>query len=201
MKDKKASFYKEILKDKSWITVSNILTVSRILLTPIIVFGIFKESWNIVFGLIFFVGISDLLDGYLARLLDEGTNLGKILDPLADKFLIISLFSSLAFRSPSFSIPIWFVILILLRELIIIFGTGIILHLGINVKISPTIWGKLTTFFQLLFIFWLFVCNFFKWMPARTYYILLILLSIFSIFSLFKYIKLGINYLLGRFLS
>lgn len=187
---------KKILKDKSWCTISNFLTLLRILLTPFVVVGIFYEQWTYVFFLLLFVTSTDLLDGYLARLLNQDTYLGKVLDPIADKILITSSFSALAFlQSPSFPIPVWFVILIVCREFVILLGSLILLRKGINFEIAPTIWGKLNTFFQLMFILWLFICHFCNWVPAKTYLIILGLLAVFSIISLIQYVKLGINYL------
>lgn len=191
--------FEKIFKDKSWLTISNFLTISRIFLTPVIVYGIFSQRWRMVFLLFLIVTITDLLDGYLARLLNQNTYLGKILDPVADKFLIISSFSSLAFlHSPSFFIPAWFVALVVLREFIIIFGSSILLFLKTNFEVQPNIWGKLTTFFQLIFIMWIFICYFFAWVPAKTYYSLLILLSFFSILSLLQYIKIGFQFLIRK---
>jgi cardiolipin synthase (CMP-forming) len=192
-------FSEKIFEDKSWFTISNFLTFIRIFLTPIIVYGISREKWNFVFFLLLVVAVTDVLDGFLARLLNENTNLGKMLDPIADKFLLISSFCALAFLdSPSFFIPSWFVILIFVREFIILLGSFLIFKFRVDFEIAPTIWGKLTTFFQLLFIFWLFICNFFGWVPARTYQTLLIFLSIFSIFSLLQYIKIGIMYIVKK---
>lgn len=191
--------YKDIYKDKSWLTVSNFLTFARILIIPFIVTGIIYRNWNIVFSLYLFAVISDLFDGYLARFLNQETFLGKALDPIADKLLIISSFASMAFiDSPSFFIPKWFVLIILIRELIIVFGSFFLLKSKIEFKINPTIWGKLTMLFQSLFIIWLFICYFFAWVPAKTYYILLILLAIFSLISFFQYIRIGLKYFLGR---
>jgi cardiolipin synthase (CMP-forming) len=195
----KTSAFEQLFKDKSWFTISNFLTVARIFLTPVIVFGIYQEFWKFVFYLLLVVAITDLLDGYLARLLNENTYLGKFLDPIADKFLLISSFGALAFlQTPSFFIPTWFVVLIFFRETIILLGSFFILKMGVDFEIAPTIWGKLTTFFQLIFLFWLFVCYFFEWAPARTYHALLILLSVFSIISLFQYIKIGFKYFKKR---
>ncbi|MFH1462007.1 MAG: CDP-alcohol phosphatidyltransferase family protein [bacterium] len=191
--------YRDIYKDKSWLTVSNLLTFSRILIIPFIVIGIIYKNWNLVFILYLFAGISDLFDGYIARLLNQETFLGKALDPLADKLLIISSFASMAFiDSPSFFIPKWFVLIILIRELIIVFGSIFLLKSKIEFKINPTIWGKLTMLFQSIFIIWLFICYFFSWVPAKTYYILLILLAIFSVASFFQYLKIGLKYFLER---
>ena len=64
-----------------------------------------------------------------------------------------------------------------------------------NFKVAPTIWGKLTTLFQILFIIWIFLCYFFGWVPAKTYYVLLILLTIFSVVSFAQYLKIGFAFL------
>jgi cardiolipin synthase (CMP-forming) len=190
---------KRILQDKSWFTFSNLLTCSRIILTPAIVVGIYYQKWVISFWTLFIVGWTDLFDGYLARLLNEDTNLGKFLDPIADKVLLTASFYSLAFiGSPSFPIPGWFVLLIFGRELLILIGIFVMMKAGVKVEISPTLWGKLTTFFQIIFILWMFVCYFYAWVPAKTYYTLLYLLAAISIFSLWQYVKIGINYLSVR---
>lgn len=192
--------YKNIHKDKQWFTVANCLTASRIFLVPFIVAGIFYQRWYLVFYLFLYVGLSDLLDGFLARLLKENTYLGKLLDPIADKILLVSSFAALAFlESPSFLIPKWFVFLVLFREFFILTGGFIMLLLNINFEIAPTIWGKLTTFFQILFILWIFLCGFFEWNPEKTYYIFLTLLALFSVLSLLQYIKIGLNYLINSF--
>ena len=156
--------------------------------------GIFYQNWYFVFLLFLLVGITDLLDGYLARALKQETNLGKILDPAADKFLLVSSFVALAYlKSPSFSIPSWFVVLIVGREFCIMFGTFLLLRYKKNFNINPTVWGKFTTLFQLLFIFWLFVCHFLSWNPSKTYYILLSFLAIFSVLSFLDYVYIGIK--------
>ncbi|MFA5074810.1 MAG: CDP-alcohol phosphatidyltransferase family protein [Candidatus Babeliales bacterium] len=191
--------YKNIHKDKQWFTIANCFTASRIFLVPFIVIGIFYQKWYLVFYLFLYVGLSDLLDGFLARLLNENTNLGKILDPIADKILLVSSFASLAFlESPSFLIPKWFVFLVLFREFFILSGSSLMLLLNINFQIAPTIWGKLTTFFQILFILWIFLCGFFEWNPEKTYHIFLTLLTLFSMLSLLQYIKIGLNYLFSN---
>lgn len=190
---------KNIFKDKSWLTISNGLTIFRIILIPFIVFGISRQAWYPVFILFIISSITDFFDGYLARVLNQETYLGKALDPLADKLFIISVFSSLAFiNSPSFWIPKWFVALVLTRELVILLGSLFIIKTKVKFEIHPTIWGKLTTFFQLIFIAWLFILNFFGWVPAKTYFVLLIVLSGFSIMAFFQYAKIGIAYLFNK---
>ena len=187
---------RQIIQDEKWFTISNCLTFVRILLTPVIVAAIIFKYWYLAFYSFVFAAATDLLDGYLARLLDEQTNLGAMLDPIADKIFLIATFSSLAFLdSPFFHIPVWFIILILCRESTIMLGTFSMMQANIKVEINPTIWGKLTTFFQIIFISWIFICYFFSWVPSKTYYTLLGFITAFSIISLVQYVSLGIKYL------
>lgn len=190
------SLYHKILQDKRWLNISNIFTLIRILLSPVIVWQMYCRNWNNAF--IFFVigAITDLLDGYLARLFDTQTNLGRMLDPIADKIFLVSSFFSLSFIStPSFHVPAWFVYLLLFREFALLSGCVLLFVIRVNFEAQPIMWGKLATVFQILFILWIFSCYFFHWIPIKTYSISLILLAAYSIFSLLQYIRVGFNYL------
>lgn len=190
------NWYHKILQDKRWLNISNIFTLTRILLSPVIVWQMYRRNWNCAFGLFVIGAITDLLDGYLARLLDTQTNLGKMLDPIADKIFLVSSFFSLSFIStPSFQIPAWFVYLLLVREFVLLAGCALLLVLKINFDVQPILWGKLTTVFQIIFIGWIFSCYFFRWIPIKTYNVFLILLAVYSIFSLLQYVRVGFNYL------
>lgn len=174
---------------KIW-TTSNLLTISRIIAIPFLMYGIMTHQWPLVFILFICTAATDLLDGYFARLSGEPTHLGALLDPLADKLFIFSSFAALAFwQSPSFKIPWWFVLIILLRESLMLLGGLVLLSLKKEELLSPTIWGKLTTFFQILFIVWIFICYFFGWVPAKTYSIILLLLTLSSFISFLHYLS------------
>jgi cardiolipin synthase len=154
------------------------------------IMGLVQHWWVFSFLVLAVAGITDLLDGYLARLLHEQTNLGKVLDPLADKIFLLTLFVALAFvDSPSFRIPLWFVVLVVAREIFIVLGSYVIITTNEHPRFDPSVLGKMTTFFQMLFISWLFVCHFFKWEPARTYYVFLVLLALLSFLSFMQYLK------------
>jgi cardiolipin synthase len=168
-------------------TLSNVLTLSRIVAIPFLMLGIYGARWNFVFVLFVLTATTDLLDGYFARSNGDTTHLGAFLDPVADKLFIFSSFAALAFcSSPSFAIPTWFVYLLFLRESLMLIGGSILLTKQ-PLLLQPTIWGKLTTFFQILFIAWLFICYFFGLIPAKTYAVLLFLLAFFSVISFFHY--------------
>lgn len=178
------------------LTISNLLTLLRIFLSPFIFWGIMKGSWFLVFILLVIAALTDVLDGHLARAFSQRTTIGACLDPVADKLLLISSFAALSFvDSPSFFVPRWFFFLILSREIIILGGSLILLLLGTKIQVAPSIAGKLTTFFQLSFILWIFACYFFGWNPVKTYSVSLILLAFFSLFSLVQYGLIGFRYL------
>jgi cardiolipin synthase len=110
------------------------------------------KNWAVI---VFILAVlSDFFDGLVARIKKEKSELGQIIDPLADKLLLLSAFITL-YLSPHFGIYLWLVLTVVSRDLIILLGVVILHFLKIEVTISPSIWGKLTTFFQMLTILWI----------------------------------------------
>jgi len=109
-------------------TLANKVTIGRILLTPFLIICLFEvasaEWWRyLAASLLFLVGIGDVVDGYLAKKRNEATRLGGFLDPIADKFVVISLCIILYSRFwPGPHLPFWLFALILCRELLVIAG-------------------------------------------------------------------------------
>jgi cardiolipin synthase len=96
-------------------------------------------------------------------------------------------------QSPLFSIPLWFVILVLLKELVLIGGAMLMFYQKGFLKVEPTWLGKATMAVQSLFIIWLFACYFFHWLPVKTYYTALGVVLILVLSSLFQYVKIGLK--------
>lgn len=94
--------------------------------------------------------LTDFFDGLVARIKNEKTELGKVIDPLADKLFLLTAFTSLYLLK--FGIPLLLVLVVVSRDLIILLGIVIINFLKIKVSIQPSIWGKLTTFCQMFAI-------------------------------------------------
>lgn len=161
-----------------------------------------QHLWGLAFWLIVFGTITDLLDGYIARNFNQKTFLGAALDPIADKFLVLSIYFTLAFvQSPLFTIPLWFMWLVLCKELILI-GGAIYLYLKYGfLEVHPILLGKLTMAFQMLFIIWLFACYFFHWVPIKTYYIALGVVMALVLSSLYQYVKIGWKYIFTNSLN
>lgn len=190
------SFHKLPASEKR-LTFSTLLTIIRIILTPCIVAAMVMQRWGIAFWLFLIAALTDVFDGLLARFLNNQTFLGASLDPVADKFLLISCFTTLAFvQSPLFAIPHWFVGIVIIKELLLIVGILIFWSLKGIVRIEPTPLAKATTFVQVCFIIWLFACYFFHWLPVKTYWTMLGLLLFLVIAVLGQYAWIGWRYVM-----
>ncbi len=126
----------------------NFITLLRLGAIPVFLILLVDERYTealIVFSL---AGISDSLDGLLARWLDARTTLGAFIDPLADKLLLVSSFVILAFLG---DIPRWLAVLVIMRDVIILIGYSVLFFVtGHAIEVRPTLIGKTSTFFQLL---------------------------------------------------
>lgn len=171
------------------------LTLARLALVPFIVWAMVASCWMVALVLFMIAALTDMLDGNLARSRNEQTILGACLDPLADKVLLLSCFITLAFvPSPLFTIPLWFVLLLLLKDLILVSGVFTIYARSGVVAVRPTKFGKATTVFLLIFIAWLFACYFYNWEPLKTYYVMLGLALMAVLASLLQYLRIGVSY-------
>lgn len=139
--------------------LANKITIVRILLVPFLLTALFyyKPEYDflrfIALGIFFICGLTDAVDGYVARRYYQKTKLGSILDPLADKLLILTAFLSLSVieNIPAASrIPPWLTIMVISRDAIILLGAAIIFLMISDIEIKPSLLGKATTFFQML---------------------------------------------------
>jgi len=176
------------------ITIATLFTIARIVLTPMIVVAMVGGHWGAACCLFLAAAFTDLIDGFLARYLNQKTFIGACLDPIADKFLLLSCFFTLAFvATPLFHIPRWFFIAVCMKECMQVMGAiWLYFYRGYRI-IEPTLLGKLTTTVQIAFIAWLFVCYFFNWEPVKTYYLMLGMLVIVMSMSFVQYVSLGVR--------
>jgi cardiolipin synthase len=130
--------------------IPNFLSLLRIILVPVfVIFLIQDEYYN---ALIVFViaGLTDALDGTMARLLNAQTKLGSYLDPIADKLLLATSFVTLAILG---IIPGWLTVIVMSRDFIILLGIAILSLMSITFEIKPALIGKATTALQIGTIF------------------------------------------------
>ena len=130
-------------------TWPNIISVGRFLLVPLIVWALLTDRMVLAFWTFFVAGVSDFLDGLLARLLKSRTALGAYLDPLADKTLMVAVFITLAVKGV---IPLWLVIVVVSRDILIVAGALLILLFDKNFAVRPHFMSKLNTAVQIILV-------------------------------------------------
>lgn len=129
-------------------TIPNLITLGRILLVPVVVWAIVSGAMLAAFLLFVAAGVSDAVDGFLAKRLRQTSELGAYLDPLADKALIVSIYVTLGIIGV---IPRWLVILVVSRDIMIIGGVILSWLLGSPVRMKPLWVSKFNTVAQILF--------------------------------------------------
>jgi cardiolipin synthase len=127
-------------------TAPNLLTLSRICLAPLLVTAILDGNYKIAFGLFVAAGLTDALDGLLARLLKQYTMLGQYLDPVADKLLLSTLFLVLTYKD---LIPARVTALVLGRDVGILVVAAILYAAAGRREFRPSIFGKASTLAQI----------------------------------------------------
>lgn len=135
--------------------LANRITITRIILTPLFIAAVVYGRMNIALMLFAVAVISDGLDGFVARSMHQQTSIGTILDPIADKILLISAFICLTLIKSipdGLRLPPYVPIIVISRDAIIVLGSVLIHVVRGGVKIAPSFWGKFTTFFQMMTI-------------------------------------------------
>ena len=133
------------------VTVPNLITLFRAFLVPVFIMAVFYRNFKLALIVFLVASVSDALDGFLARKLNQVTTLGVILDPIADKALINSGFILLSYVDRI--IPVWLTVLVISRDILILVGGWLLTVFGKINKIKPSLVGKLTAFSQFFTIF------------------------------------------------
>ncbi len=133
--------------------LANRISVVRIVLVPFFVAAVLYFRFTAALAIFIICIISDALDGYFARVKGERTKLGALLDPIADKLLLVSAFIALSATKglPQYlRFPLYVPIIVVSRDLLIILGCIVIYLLKGKIDIRPSYLGKATTFFQMI---------------------------------------------------
>jgi cardiolipin synthase len=134
---------------KNRVTIPNYITIFRFILVPFIVMALL--SGYVGAALIGFViaGVSDGIDGFIARRYNQGSELGAYLDPIADKLLLVSLFVVLGFLE---ELPVWLVVIVVSRDIFIIGAVLLGAVMGKPMEMHPLLVSKANTAFQILLV-------------------------------------------------
>lgn len=138
----------------TFLTIPNTLTFARFVLIPFFVLSLLFEKYQYALILFSVAAITDLMDGFLARLTNQKTKLGAFLDPLADKLLLLTSFVIFTFKG---WLPILMTITVISRDAIVIVGWFILAIFTHNTKVEPSLIGKLANAFQAILIAYILV--------------------------------------------
>ena len=170
-------------------TIPNALSLLRIfLLAPFLITVIYRQ-YTLALIILVCAGLSDVLDGYLARRLQQITRLGTYLDPLGDRLLTTVSFVSLSVQG---ILPAWLAVLVVAKDLYVALGAAILYFIGQPLVGDVSISGKLATFLQILTVP---ICLLPQTigMPQMTQQILFVLTGLVTVFACLSYILRGLK--------
>jgi len=167
------------------LTFANKITICRIITVPFFIVAVLYYSpareylryWAL--GIFLFAVISDVIDGYIARTRHQKTKAGAILDPLADKILLISAFISLYKMGgffPVIHLPLWLVVAVISRDVILLIGSLIIYITHGGIPLQATRWGKISTFFQVMTVIGILI----QWPESVFFWLFVVVLALVS---------------------
>ncbi len=129
--------------------IPNLLTAARILATPYLFWLTWQRAYTPVIWLFIAIGLTDIADGFLARRFQAASRLGGYLDPIADKLLLSGMFLTLLLAR---LMEPWLAFIVLGRDVLILLAAGGFYLLKRRRDFPPSVWGKASTFAQILFV-------------------------------------------------
>ena len=166
-------------------SIPNIITLGRILLVPVIIWAIASNQMEIAFAIFIVAGVSDAVDGFLAKRFNMTSELGALLDPLADKALLVSIYMALGIWG---AVPRWIVILVVSRDIMIVGAVIVSWLYGKPIPMKPLMVSKLNTVAQVGFAALVLGSLGFGFDSAPYDLVLMALVTIFTLLSVSFYL-------------
>lgn len=166
-------------------SIPNIITLGRILLVPIVVWAIASNQMEFAFAAFVIAGLSDGVDGFLAKRFNMTSELGAMLDPLADKALLVSIYVALGIWG---AIPRWVVILVVSRDIMIVAAVIVSWLFDKPIPMKPLMVSKINTVAQVALAALVLASLAFGFRPAPYDVILMGLVTVFSLVSVSLYL-------------
>src|SRR4030088_2562589 len=170
---------------KRRVSIPNIITLGRILLVPVIVWAIASNQMEIAFAIFVVAGVSDAVDGFLAKRFNMASELGALLDPLADKALLVSIYVALGIWG---AVPRWIVILVVSRDIMIVTAVIVSWLFGKPIPMKPLMESKLNTVAQVAFAALVLAALGFGFKSTPYDLILMGLVTVFTLVSVSLYL-------------
>jgi cardiolipin synthase (CMP-forming) len=170
---------------KRRVSIPNIITLGRILLVPIVVWAIASAQMEIAFAAFVIAGVSDAVDGFLAKRFNMASELGAMLDPLADKALLVSIYMALGIWG---AVPRWIVILVVSRDIMIVSAVIVSWLFDKPIPMKPLMVSKINTAAQVALAALVLASLAFNFQPGPYDVILMGLVTVFSLASVSLYL-------------
>lgn len=165
--------------------IPNIITVFRFLLVPPLVLLLLQEQFGLALLIFGVAGFSDGLDGFLAKRFNWASRLGALMDPLADKLLLVSSFITLGWLQ---RIPLWLVCVVILRDLVIV-GGALVYNFRIErLEAAPSMVSKLNTVTQIVLVLAVLLSQVVTGVPYLWMDVLLYCVMVTTLWSGFDYV-------------
>jgi cardiolipin synthase len=176
------------------LSIPNLITLARILAVPIVVWAITAGEMLLAFGLFVAAGISDAVDGYLAKRFHMTSELGAYLDPLADKALIVSIYVALGIAG---ELPRWLVILVVSRDIMIVGAVMLSWLMGKPVTVKPHLVSKLNTVAQIVLASLVLAALAFRWNIDTALLLTMALVAVLTLLSVGVYLAEWVRHMNG----
>lgn len=173
------------MQETSRLNLPNTVTVARIVLVPFVVWAITAGRYQLAFWLFVAAGLSDAVDGFLAKRLGAQSEFGAYLDPLADKALLMSIYVTLGIVT---LLPLWVVIAVVSRDIMILGAVIVSWIVGKPINIQPLIVSKLNTLAQILLATLALASNAFLFNPSPFEEMLLVAVGALTLLSAAAYL-------------
>ena len=172
-------------RETTELSIPNIITLGRIILVPVIVWAIASNQMEIAFATFVIAGISDAVDGFLAKRFNMASELGALLDPLADKALLVSIYVALGIWG---AMPRWIVILVVSRDFMIVAAVIVSWLFDKPVPMKPLMVSKLNTVAQVALAALILASLGFGFKPMPYDAVLMGLVTVFTLVSVSLYL-------------
>jgi cardiolipin synthase len=184
-----ASFLRICRNDVSYqqeriVTIPTVITIIRLMLVPCVIFALIYGAWQSAFWFFCGAAISDGIDGFLARYLNQQTWFGALLDASVDKIMISACCIVLSYLG---FIPLWFGMFIVVKEIFLVAGAGLLMYYAVNNYIRPTLLGKGALALQAFYISALLAHKAYDVFSGASLYYLQNMTIFFVVISLFQY--------------
>jgi cardiolipin synthase (CMP-forming) len=172
-------------RETTELSIPNIITLARIILVPVIIWAIASNEMEIAFAIFVIAGVSDAVDGFLAKRFNMASELGALLDPLADKALLVSIYVALGIWG---AMPRWIVILVVSRDIMIVSAVIVSWLFDKPVEMKPLMVSKLNTAAQVALAALVLASLGFGFKPMPYDAVLMGLVTVFTLVSVSLYL-------------